>query len=224
MRQPVILIGNATAADILYGYLRADPRYEVLGCAVDDAYVNQNALADLPCVGLSRLREIFPPERHAALMAAGYDNLNRTRENMFAAIREMGYAPLTYIHPDAKIYSEHPVGEGSVILPNAVIEPHARVGADTVIWCNTTVAHHAAVGDHCWVAAGTVISGQAKIGRNTFVGVKATIVNGVEIGEYNIVGAAALISKCTKPYAVHLARSGEAFRCSSEEYVKYFGV
>jgi sugar O-acyltransferase (sialic acid O-acetyltransferase NeuD family) len=195
-----------------------------VGSAVDDAYVDKNVLTDLPCVGLSRLRELFPPERHAAVMAAGYDNLNRTRESLFTHIRELGYTALAYIHPDAKIYSEYPVGEGSVILPNAVIEPYARVGADTVIWCNTTVSHHAAVGDHCWVAAGAVLSGEAKIGRNTFVGVNATIVNKVEVGEYNVVGAAALISKCTKPCTVHLARSGEVFRYSSEDYAKYFGV
>ena len=224
MSRPVILIGNAVAADIFYGYLRADERYEIVGSAVDDAFVDKNVLADLPCAGLSRLQELFPPDRHAVIMAMGYDNLNRTRESMFAKIRELGYTALTYIHPDAKVYSEHPVGEGSVVLPNAVIEPHARVGANSVIWCNVTVAHHAVVGDHCWIAAGAVLSGQARVGRNSFVGVNATIVNEVEIGEYNIVGAAALISKCTKPHAVHLARSGEPFRYSSEEYVKYFGV
>jgi sugar O-acyltransferase (sialic acid O-acetyltransferase NeuD family) len=222
--QAAILVGNAVAADILYGYLRADSRYKVLACAVDDAYVDKSVLKDLPCIGLSRLREKFPPERHAAVMAIGYDNLNRTRESMFARIREMGYTVLTYIHPDAKIYCEHPVGEGCVVLPNAVIEPHARVGANSVIWCNTTIAHHAVVGDHCWIAAGAVISGQAKVRNNSFVGVNATIVNEVEIGEYNIVGAAALISKCSKAYAVHLARSGELFRYSSEDYVKHFGV
>jgi carbonic anhydrase/acetyltransferase-like protein (isoleucine patch superfamily) len=62
------------------------------------------------------------------------------------------------------------------------------------------------------------------VGRNSFLGVNSTIVNEVEIGEYNIIGAAALISKCTKPHTVHLARSGEPFRYSAEEYTKYFGV
>jgi len=224
MSLPVILIGNTLAADILLGYLRLDPRYEILGSAVDDTYIDKNILVDLPCVGLSRLLELFPPEQHAVIMAIGYDNLNRTRESMFVKVKELGYTVLTYIHPDAKIYSEHPVGEGSVVLPNAVIEPHACVGVNTAIWCNTTVAHHAVVGDHCWIASGTVLSGQAKVGRNSFVGVNATVVNKVEVGEYNVIGAAALISKCTKPYAVHLARSGELFRYSSEEYIKYFGV
>ena len=60
--------------------------------------------------------------------------------------------------------------------------------------------------------------------RNSFVGVNATIVNDVTVEAYNIVGASALISKCTKPHAVNLARSAEPFRYSSEDYVKYFGI
>ena len=52
----------------------------------------------------------------------------------------------------------------------------------------------------------------------------ATIVNDITVGEYNVVGAAALISKDTKPHTVHLARSGEPFRYSSDDYVKYFKI
>jgi carbonic anhydrase/acetyltransferase-like protein (isoleucine patch superfamily) len=80
------------------------------------------------------------------------------------------------------------------------------------------------VAENCWIAAGTVISGYAKVLHNTFVGVNATVVNEVTVGEYNVVGAAALISKDTKSHAVHLARSAEPFRYSSDDYVKYFGV
>ena len=92
-----------------------------------------------------------------------------------------------------------------------------------MIWCNVTVAHHSVVGDHCWVASGAVIAGQAEVGRNSFVGVNATVVNRVVVGEYNIVGAGALISRSTKPSSVHLARSAEEVRFSSQDYVKHFG-
>jgi UDP-3-O-[3-hydroxymyristoyl] glucosamine N-acyltransferase len=109
-----------------------------------------------------------------------------------------------------------------VILPGAVIEPYAQVGTNTVVWCNASIAHHSTLADHCWIATGTVVSGQAKVMRNTFIGVNATVVNGVTVGEYNIVGASCLISRDTKAYAVHLARSAELFRVSSEDYVKHF--
>ena len=74
------------------------------------------------------------------------------------------------------------------------------------------------------VAAGTVVSGQAKIQRNTFLGVGCTVVNAITVGEFNVVGAGALISRDTKSHSVHLARSAEPFRYSSEDYVKHFGI
>jgi UDP-3-O-[3-hydroxymyristoyl] glucosamine N-acyltransferase len=143
---------------------------------------------------------------------------------MFLRLKEMGYHIETYIHPDARIYTEHPIGDGCVILPSAVIEPHVRLGANTMVWCNVTLAHHSYVADHCWVASGAVISGHAGIQRNSFIGVNATIVNEVVISEYNIIGGGALITKTTRPSTVHLARSGEEVRFSSHDYAKYFGV
>jgi sugar O-acyltransferase (sialic acid O-acetyltransferase NeuD family) len=222
--QKVILAGNAITADILYAYLRRDRRYEVLGLTVDKEFLDQGRVTELTAVDLSRVRETFPPEVCHVIMAVGYKDVNRTRESMFVRLKNLGYTMETYIHPDARIYTGHPLGEGCVVLPTAVIEPHVRVGVNTMVWSNVTLAHHSSVADHCWIAAGTVISGNAKVLRNSFIGVNATVVNGVTVGEYNIVGAAAMISKDTKPHAVYLARSAEPIRFSSEDYVKYFGV
>jgi len=220
----VILAGNAITADIIYSYLHGDGRYDVIGLTVDDQFLNHSSLADLTAVGLSQVKETFPPDSCRVVMAVGYDDLNRTRESLFSRLRNLGYTVETYIHPNARIYTSRPLGEGCVVLPSAVLEPHVQVGANTMIWCNATLAHHSSVGDHCWIATGTVLSGQAKVLRNCFVGVNATVVNEVTVGEYNIVGAAAMISRDTKPQSVHLARSAEPIRYSSEDYVKHFGV
>ena len=105
-----------------------------------------------------------------------------------------------------------------------MLEPHVKLGENTMVWCNATLAHHSDVGDHCWIASGAVLSGKAIVSRNTFVGVNATVVNDVVVGEYNVIGGGALITKSTKPSSVHLARSGEELRFSSQDYVKHFGV
>ena len=220
----LVLAGNAITAEILHAYLKNDSRYEVVGATVDDEFLAQGTLTGLESVGLSRLRETFPPDSYRILMAVGYNDLNRVRESLFLRLKNMGYAIETYVHPDARVYSRHPLGEGCVVLPSAVIEPHAQVGANTMVWCNVTLAHHSQVDDNCWIAAGTVIAGQAKVLRNSFVGVNATVVNEVTVGDYNVIGAAALISKNTKSHTVHLARSAEPFRYSSDDYVKFFGI
>ncbi|WP_076998629.1 acetyltransferase [Variovorax sp. KK3] len=220
----IVLAGNAITAEILSTYLRRDARYEVVGLTVDDAFVSKGGVDGFRTVGVSALAEAFSPATHRVIMAMGYDDLNRTREGMFERLKAMGYGVETYIHPDARVYTDHPVGEGSIVLPGAVVEPHARVGCNTMVWSNVTVAHHSSVGDHCWVAAGSVISGQARVEHHSFLGVSSTVVNAVTVGEFNIVGAGAMISRDTKPHTVHLARSAEPFRYSSEDYVKHFGI
>ncbi len=220
----ILLAGNAVTAEILYAYLRRDARYEVVGFTVDDEFVARGSMSDHRTLGLSEVAGVFSPQSHRVIMAMGYNDLNRNRETMFERLRSVGYSVETYIHPDARVYSDHPVGEGTVVLPGAVIEPQARVGANTMVWSNVTLAHHSSVGDHCWVAAGTVISGQATVQRNTFLGVGCTVVNAITVGEFNVVGAGALITRDTKPHSVHLARSAEPFRYSSEDYVKHFGI
>lgn len=220
----LVLAGNTITAEILYAYLAQDKRYEVVGTTVDDDYVAQGTVTDLPCVGLSQLAQAFPPDSCKVMMAVGYNDLNRVRESLFARIKAIGYSIETYVHPDARIYSNLPLGEGAVVLGGTVVEPHARVGANTMIWCNVTLAHHSTVGDNCWVASGTVVAGKASIAQNSFVGVNATIVNEVCVGSYNVIGASSLISKNTKTSSVHLARSAEPFRFSSDDYVKHFGI
>lgn len=220
----ILLAGNAITAEILCAYLRQDARYEVAGLTVDDEFVAQSGMGGYRTVGLSEVVNTFAPDTHRVIMAMGYNDLNRSREAMFERLKAKGYGVETYIHPDARVYTDHPVGEGSVVLPGAVIEPHARVGVNTMVWCNVTLAHHSSVGDHCWVASGAVVSGQAKVLRNTFLGVNCTVVNAVAVGEFNVVGAGALISRDTKFHSVHLARSAEPFRYSSEDYVKHFGI
>ena len=220
----VILAGNAVTAEILNSYLDGDARYQVVGVTVDDEYVDQNGIQGFETIALSRLIQVSRPQDCVVIMAMGYNDLNRSRESMFLRLQEMGYHIETYIHPDARVYTEQPLGDGCVVLPSAFIEPHVHLAANTMVWCNVTLAHHSNVAEHCWLASGAVISGQAHIKRNSFIGVNATVVNEVVVEAYNIIGAGALITRNTKASTVHLARSGEEHRFSSQDYVKYFGI
>lgn len=224
MMKKVVLAGNSITADILNAYLRMDSRYVVVALTVDDEYVDQNSIEGLETIPLSQLPGRLTVDECVIIMAMGYNGLNQHRANMFHRLRALGYTIETYIHPDAKIYTTHPIGEGSIVLGNSVLEPHAKLGANSVVWCNTTLAHHSEVGDHCWIASGTVISGQAVIRNNVFIGVNATIVNKVEVAEFCIIGGGALITKCAKPSTVHLMRSAEELRFSAQDYDMHFGI
>lgn len=219
----VILAGNAVTASILYSYISRDKRYEVTGVTVDDDFLQAGGIEGLDSLAFSTLVKTRPPEKFNVIMAMGYNDINRSRESMFNRLKETGYRIESYVHPDAKVYTEHPLGEGCVVLPSAVIEPHVRVGANSMIWANVTLAHHCSVAENCWVASGATVSGKATVKRNCFIGVNATIVNDVTVEEYCIIGASALITRNTKPSSVHLARSGEEHRFASQDYVKFSG-
>ncbi len=157
-------------------------------------------------------------------MAIGYNNINRVRESVFDRLKGMGYTIEAYVHPRPASTAGSRSARAASSCPAPVIEPFVTVGANAMVWANVTLAHHCSVAEHCWIASGSVVSGQARVLRNTFVGVNATIVNAIRVAEYNIIGAAAMVSKDTKPNSVHLSRSAEPLRYSSDDYVKYFGV
>lgn len=220
----IILAGNAIAANILYNYLLKDKRYQVMGLVVDDDFVGHAGIENVNSIGFSQVQDKFNPLNYAVIMAMGYGGINFHRESMYHRLKKIGYQIETYVHPDAKVYTDIPLGEGCVILPSAVIEPHVHIGSNCMIWANVTLAHHSIIAENCWIASGAVISGQAKVGCNVFIGVNATIVNDIEVGAFSLIGAGALITKNTKASSVHLARSGEELRYSSQDYVKFFGV
>lgn len=219
----VILAGGAKTADVVCAFLQNDQRYKLAALTVDDKYINECKKGLFPIVGVSYVSKSFPPSEFSVIMAMGYSNLNRSRETMFNKLKHLGYTIESYIHPDASINTDHPVGEGCLILPNAVIEPEAQIGVNSIIWSNAVIAHHGEVSKNCWVAAGTVVSGASKVNKNSVIGINASIVNGITVAEYNFIGAGSLISKNTKPNTVWLARSAEPFRGSAEDYVEYYG-
>ena len=222
--QDILLVGNSITAEIFYAYLRNDPRYRIVGTAVNREFMSASRVPQVPGIALEDLARRVDPANTHVLLAAGYRNLNRVREQLFEAVRGMGFTVATYLHPEANYYAEQAPGEGTVILARAMVEPGARIGKNTVIWANAVVAHHASVGDHCWIASGAVLSGETGIGARSFVGVNATVVNRVRVGELNFVGAGALITRCTKPNTVHLARSAETLRYAADEYERHFGL
>ena len=124
-----VLAGNDITANILSGYLAQDDRYQILSATVDDAFADKGGVDGLETIALSRLTTFLPPEQGVVIMAMGYKDLNRSRESMFQRLKQMGYSIETYVHPDAGIYTDLPLGEGCIVLPSAVIEPGVLSGA-----------------------------------------------------------------------------------------------
>ena len=222
--QKLIIAGNGITAEIIYDYIKNDNRYEVSAFCADKEYITDRKLFNLDVIDIETVKDKYSVDDYKFIIALGYNNVNKDRMNVFNRILDFGDSIETYIHPDAKIYTDNEIGTGTIILPGAVVEPYAKIGSNTVVWANALVAHHAVVSDNCWIASGTVIAGQAEVRSNCFLGVNSTIVNKVVLEEYNIIGANTMILKNTKPNEVYLSRGGEKHRFNSDDYSKYFGI
>lgn len=218
--QNIILIGNAITAEIIYGYIKDDTRYNICAFAVDKDYISDAEIKGLPVIDLEEMSHHFPSDKHMALMAIGYHNLNTTREHLYQRTKDMGYKVLTYIHENASVHSTD-IGEGSIVLPGSVVEPHVKIGKNNVIWANCTIGHHAQLGDHNWIASGTVLAGEAKLADRCFLGVNTTIANKVSIASDNLIGAHTSIQKDTKENEVYLSRQGEKHRFPAKDYAEH---
>lgn len=221
-RQDIIIIGNSIAADIMYGYLLEDKRYNIVGFAVDKEYLTEETKFGLPVVSLEKVPTIWSADSHKVVLGIGYKDINQIREAFFYRMKQLGYAIETYIHPSAVVNETAKIGEGVVILSNSVLEPFVVVGDNTMIWSNCTLAHHSSVEEHAWIASNTILSGSCKVKKYTFVGVGVVISNEVEIGERNIIGAGCLLTKNTKNEEVFLERNAEKHRFDAVNYAKYF--
>ena len=222
--QKIIIIGNAIAAEVLYGFLKSDKRYDVVAFCVDRQYITEQQVFSIQVIELENLQERFSTDEYKLIIGMGYNNINIDRAEMFDRVTLLGYEVETYIHPEAKVIGDNKIGKGCIILANSVIEPFVSIGNNSVVWSNCTVAHHAVIENNCWIASGCVIAGEAKIKANCFLGVNSTVVNNVVVEEYNIVGANTLISKNTKTNEVYLARSGEKHRFPAKDYANFLGV
>lgn len=218
----IIIAGNSITAEIVYQYLSQDSRYRVVAFAVDEEYVTGDQFCGLPQIGFKSLSTKFNPANVRLVMAIGYKNINKNRQNIFEKLKEEGFHFETYIHPDAKIFNGNKIGEGSLVLANTVVEPFSVIGKNCVVWANCTIGHHSKIEDHTWIASGTVIAGEGVVKNNTFLGVNVTVANQVTVEAFNVIGGSTFIAKDTKPNEVYLSRNGEKHRFDAENYMKYY--
>src|SRR5947199_3868172 len=93
----LVLIGDGEFAEIAYEYFTHDSPHEVVGFAVERAYLKRDELFGLPVVPFDGLEARFDPSAHAAFVAVTYTQLNRVRARLFRAVKAKGFRPVSYV-------------------------------------------------------------------------------------------------------------------------------
>lgn len=101
----------------------------------------------------------------------------------------------TFIHPSAQVYTEHPIGDGSIICPNVVITSNVKIGNHVLVNINSTIGHDTRIGNFCTINPNTSVSGNCKIEDSVFIGSSSTIKEKLTIISRTIIGMGSVVVK-----------------------------
>ena len=192
-RKKLIIGGDSAFAEVAYEMFTVESDYEVVAFAVEREFLKRDSLFDLPVVAHEDLPSLYAPADHSFYAATVYTLGNKLRARLYATLKEMGYAPASFISPRAMVWRNVKLGEHVFIFENNVVQPFAEIGDNVVLWSGNHIGHHSRIGSHCFISSHVVISGFCTVGEYTFMGVNATMGNNVNVGKKCTVGAAALI-------------------------------
>lgn len=216
----IVIIGDSAFAEVAYECFTHDSEYEVIGFAVESAYLSRNTLFNLPVVPFEEIKDFFPPHDTYFYAALVYSQLNRLRTRLYLDAKFKGYKPASYISSKAFIWQNVILGEHCFILEDNTLQPFVSVGDNVVLWSGNHVGHHSIVRDNCFVASHTVISGFCVVGEYSFVGVNATLSNNITVAEDNWIGAGVSILKNTEPNQLFRGEQIAAVKIPARRFFK----
>ncbi len=216
----IVILGDSAFAEVAYECFTHDSDYEVVGFAVETAYLTKTELFGLPIVPFEQIEEYFVPSQVYFYVALVYSQLNRLRTRLYLAAKAKGYQPGSYISSRAFVWHNVELGEHCFVFEDNTLQPFVKIGNNVVLWSGNHIGHHSIIQDNCFIASHVVISGFCNIGCNTFVGVNATFANNLTIGEDNWIGLGVTIVRSTESNQLFKGEQSEAAKISATRFLK----
>jgi len=209
MRRRLVIFGAGDIAELAHFYFKADAEFDVVGFAVDAAYLTDVAFCGLPVVPFEEVARQFGPDQHDMFVALSYAKLNAVRKEKYLAAKALGYRLASYVSPRATVLNEGRIGENCFILEDNTLQPFVRIGNNVTLWSGNHIGHHTIIQDHCFIASHVVVSGGVEIGEQCFIGVNATLRDHVKVGARCVIGAGALLLSDAAADGVYAAEATE---------------
>ena len=216
----LVIIGDSAFAEVAYECFTHDSEYEVVGFAVESAYLLKRNLFGLPVVALEQIEEHFKQSDVEFYAALVYSQLNRLRTRLYKEAKNKGYRPASYISSRAFVWHNVQLGEHCFIFENNTLQPFVKIGHNVVMWSGNHIGHHSVVQDNCFISSHVVISGFCNIGQNTFIGVNASLANNIAIGEDNCIGIGVTIVSHTDSNQLYKGEQPASAKVSAKRFFK----
>lgn len=201
----LVIFGSGALAELANFYFSHDSDFEVMGFTVDDEYIKSDEFLNRPCVPVSQLVNVFPPDTHSLFIAIGYSNLNASRIAKYQLAKSLGYRLASYVSSKAHQWSNNlSVGENVMIMEGNTIMPFCQIGNNVLIWIGNILSHHSIIGDHTCITSHVSLGGCVTVGERCFFGLNSTIRDSIKIADGTVIAAAANVIKNTESNGVYM--------------------
>lgn len=199
----VIIFGIQDFAELAHYYLTNDSDHEVVAFSVNEQYLPvQKHFHGLPIISFEKVEHIFPPDDFMFFAPMSPARMNRTREEIYLAIKEKGYNLISYISSRATVFNNL-IGDNCFILENNTLQPFTNIGNNVILWSGNHIGHHGEIKDHVMFTSHVVLSGHCIVEKYCTFGVNSTIRDGLKIAEGTFVAMGASIIRDTEPWSLY---------------------
>ena len=219
MPKKLIIVGDSAFAEIAFIYFSEDSEYEVVAFSVEEEFLRQSTLFDLPVHAFEALPKYYNPNQHDIFVAVTYAELNRLRKRLMMQAKDMGYGLASYVSSNAFIASNVTIGEHNFIFENNTLQPFVEIGSNVVVWSGNHIGHHSKIGNDCFISSHVVISGYCVVENNCFLGVNATLANNLTVGSDCWVGPNSLITKNLEKKSVLRSKQTETAKIDAHRFL-----
>ena len=124
---------------------------------------------------------------------------NKARFKTAMRLAQLGWHPVTLVHPSVSLGREVTIGEGSYIGAHTVVAPCAKIGKFTLINCSAGIGHDSILEDFVQICPGARVNGMCTVKKFAFIGTNASLQPGITIGESSTVGSNAQVIRSVAP-------------------------
>jgi len=222
MNRKLIIAGAGETAEIAYEYFTDHSQYDVKAFSVEQKYIEDEKLFNIPVVPFEDIEKIYGPTEYDMFVAISYTKLNRVRQSIYEKAKNKGYHLPSFIHPTVFLGRDVEIGLNCFIFEFNNIQRKVKIGNNVILWAKNHIGHQSVIQDHCYLSSGVIVSGFCEIGKNTFIGVNSSLNDKIKITKDTIIGNGTIITKnIEKPGGVYVGNPAKRLDKSSYEA---FGV
>jgi len=215
----IIVFGNGGHARTVFGYLFHEKI--VCGFVVDDTFVeSQSVIGGYSVVPLSKINEIFPPEKYSVLVALGFKDMNQLRKEKSDELKALGYEFVSFVDDSVRTPSDYSIAANSIIIGNVDIHEGTRIREGVFVSSGAVLGHDSILEEYSWIGSGAVLAGCVVVGAHSVLGMNVSVKQNAILGHHTLVSPNAFVNIDTEAFASIVTNPSKIVRIDSRRLHK----